>query len=493
MIGRRHRPDATPTPTLAPPATTLVGVRDATWPARVDRAGQVSTAAGWTLGWWIGADDRWRLPFEEAAVRQSRATPLDALETLLRVPSGDIAASVWAAQAGVTEVVAVDFDNRSPLPVVLALVLSPGAGAWQLDGQVLRLDGVPALVLPRAPARVAVADTAAELAAVVTGGGASEQLTGVLGRGHVALLTPLVHRSVLRVTLPNGAVVPGGDVADPEAVARGWRVQLDAGTRLSLPDRALETAVDGVRAALLIDTCSSPAALAAFGHHHAAADRLGTLFADPDADLASLAKDLADAARYVRCTGEVAVAEALVATAADVAAQLERAARRGRAERAALRWPAEIVAQAGQPEAAAELLRRAGPGAWARTSVPVSELVPALAGDPRAGLLAVRDLLVDDPPGGPLGLLGPVADGWLGQAIEVHGLPTAAGTVDYAVRWHGARPALLWEVQPRPGVIAPSITIPGLADGWSSEELRSETLLPPPHRDVAPLPDGSFS
>ena len=43
------------------------------------------------------------------------------------------------------------------------------------------------------------------------------------------------------------------------------------------------------------------------------------------------------------------------------------------------------------------------------------------------------DLLPDFPPE------------WLGQALAVHDLPLRAGPLSFAVRWHGARPALLWD------------------------------------------------
>ena len=36
---------------------------------------------------------------------------------------------------------------------------------------------------------------------------------------------------------------------------------------------------------------------------------------------------------------------------------------------------------------------------------------------------------------------------WLGIGVEVHGLPSRYGPVSWAVRWHGNRPALLWEVE----------------------------------------------
>ena len=39
-------------------------------------------------------------------------------------------------------------------------------------------------------------------------------------------------------------------------------------------------------------------------------------------------------------------------------------------------------------------------------------------------------------------------DAWLGQGIEVHDAPTHHGVLSFAVRWHGDRPALLWELTP---------------------------------------------
>ena len=38
---------------------------------------------------WIGADDRWRIPANEVAVRQHRIADAPVVETAMRVPSGD--------------------------------------------------------------------------------------------------------------------------------------------------------------------------------------------------------------------------------------------------------------------------------------------------------------------------------------------------------------------------------------------------------------------
>lgn len=92
-------------------------------------------------------------------------------------------------------------------------------------------------------------------------------------------------------------------------------------------------------------------------------------------------------------------------------------------------------------------------------------------------LSLVRNLLVRDVPGG-LALCSLLPDGWAGQSIEVERAPTHSGLLSFAVRWHGDRPALLWELERRgPGLV--TITAPGLDPDWSSTEDRGEALLAP--------------
>jgi hypothetical protein len=92
----------------------------------------------------------------------------------------------------------------------------------------------------------------------------------------------------------------------------------------------------------------------------------------------------------------------------------------------------------------------------------------------------VRMLLVREVPGGGLALSSAVPDAWLGQGWEVHDAPTANGHLSYAVRWHGDRPALLWELTPHPGASDPvRLTAPGLDPSWSTLALTGEALLAP--------------
>ena len=101
-------------------------------------------------------------------------------------------------------------------------------------------------------------------------------------------------------------------------------------------------------------------------------------------------------------------------------------------------------------------------------------------------LSLVRALLVREVPwsGAPeLALCSMIPDTWLGEGIEVHDAPTHHGLLSYGVRWHGERPALLWELKPHDGVLPVRLTAPGLDPAWSTTEAAGEALLAP-----VPLP-----
>ncbi len=91
--------------------------------------------------------------------------------------------------------------------------------------------------------------------------------------------------------------------------------------------------------------------------------------------------------------------------------------------------------------------------------------------------------VVETPEG--LDLLAAVPPEWYGQPVEVHGLTTSWGTLSYAVRWHGERPALLWELEPHPASVVrsalagrePTLRAPGLDPRWRTTDLRGDALL----------------
>ena len=82
-----------------------------------------------------------------------------------------------------------------------------------------------------------------------------------------------------------------------------------------------------------------------------------------------------------------------------------------------------------------------------------------------------------------LALCSLLPDSWLGQGFEVHDAPTHFGSMSYAVRWHGARPALLWELTPHDGVDDVRLTAPGLdPDLVDARNGAGEALLAAPER-----------
>jgi hypothetical protein len=110
----------------------------------------------------------------------------------------------------------------------------------------------------------------------------------------------------------------------------------------------------------------------------------------------------------------------------------------------------------------------------------------------------VRDLLVRELTAAPtptLALASLVPAAWYGQGWEVHDAPTDHGGMSYAVRWHGDRVALLWELEPHPGVAAVTLIAPGLDPSWSTTDRRGEALLgpvPPPPASPS-RPDGAHA
>ena len=263
---------------------TMVGNVGSPWEPIVDPRGLVTPwFDGWSLDWWIGADDRWHLPSREIAVRQRLLGAAPVVETAMRVPSGDAVQRVYAIQAGGDggELVVVEIENRSPLPFVAALAVRPynpeGLAVVERIGLVDRtvtVDGRPALLFPKAPARMAAStfhdgDSATAVIDGRAGTTFPTRLKCEAGLAQAAFLFPVAHRATLRVALP---IVPARrtrrrglarrrverlpelpDTLPPAAaVATSWEAQTRRGLRLELPDARLSEAVEANRRYLLL-------------------------------------------------------------------------------------------------------------------------------------------------------------------------------------------------------------------------------------------------
>lgn len=411
------------TPGNRAPGTT-VGTIGSPWRATATPWGALdpwAPAASERVDWWIGADDRWHTPEHEPSTRQRRIDGAPVVETSVRVPSGDAIQRIYAVadHGGLT---VIEVENRSPAPFAVA---------------VSRAD----LLASRPPSRVEAS---------------------VPGVPDGAVVYPVAHRTTLRLALAHDAPHPGplpGELASAEQVARGWLALAERGARFVVPDVDVAAAVVAARTALVLE--GPPP--------------------DGNDDVAHLLA-LSDLAR----AGEdIEVDQHDPAPA--LAAAIERILRRHRPRRfgrsgpppalawdeaAALEGGREVLARLGEERAATDL-------AAVLASFPPPGPPPdeATAPDAARFLALVARRLVAPAPGGADVMAG-VPSAWIGSSIEAHGLTVPAGAVSVAVRWHGERPALLWECS------APMrLTATRLDPSWSSEATtRGEALLAPTSR-----------
>lgn len=260
---------------------TLVGSLDSDRRAAVDAAGLVWPAgASWSIDWWVGAGDRWIAPAREAAVRQRLLDRTPVVETLLRLPGGEVAHRVYGARLP-GEAVVIEIANDAPEPISLALAVRPydlvgqtGIERVRVDGRRVLVGDRPAMLLPRDPGLVVtgslhVGDAFATLEAGAGAGGPTDvACPGALA--HVAVVLPLVHTGRLHVVVPLDEPVadrsrrrrskdePEVDrgsfdrVPDAATVASGWTSQTGAGPVVRFPDDRLAEAVEAGRRSLVL-------------------------------------------------------------------------------------------------------------------------------------------------------------------------------------------------------------------------------------------------
>jgi hypothetical protein len=513
---------------MAPPTTgvisgpgTTIGSLDAEHLAQVDPRGLVTVdGASWSLDWWIGAEDRWHVPAREASVRQALLGATPVVETRIRVPSGDAVHRAYGARdLSGAEVLVVEVENETKVPFAVALCVRPesveGTGAIHeisAEGTEIRVDGRLAVVAGRAPGRrCAAAGADGDVADVVFAGDAPPQAAVAAscpdGRAQAAVLFPLAHGATLRVVLPlGGGPVDVAALPSPEQVVKGWHVHASRGARIVVPDRRLQAAVDGAVRQLLLRPAGADAAAALdrFGFPAEAAVALAPPHDRPGATLLAIAD-------HWGFTRDADFADGI----ADLVVELVAALARSRDEEdltlggAAADGLAEMFEAAGHRRGAADL-RRAGADMTHRSSSgrgsassAATEPAPVRGGMAHLRelrgpelVLAARELLAVEEAGlEPAVVLCPtVPEEWLGQGWEVHDLPTRHGRLSYAVRWHGERPALLWDLERGERVGAVRLTAPGLDAGWSTWDGRGEALLapvalpPPPTRKGLTIP-----
>lgn len=227
---------------------------------------------------------------------------------------------------------------------------------------------------------------------------------------------PVTHTSTWRGTVGAAAV---GSLPDLETVGRGWLALARQGAHITTNDPVVDDALTAARASLLV--------------HH------GELMAQ---------------GKRVNKAVAAAVASALtMLDYEDEAGELRRAARLK-----PVRKGLPIVEIVANPTITTDpIVLLANPQVAAET------------------VMAIRGLVVDDRERS-LDCLPGFDDAWRGRSVDVSDLPTNQGTLAYAVRWHGDRPALLWEMSPT----AARLSARAVDSSWSTDEATGEALLATP-------------
>ncbi len=262
-----------------------------------------------------------------------------------------------------------------------------------------------------------------------------------------SIVFPIGHQASVVVAIAHDGsgvgVLPS--VPPPVQVARAWSAMCDRASRFVVPD-------EGAVAAVVAARCE----LALCGPTDHADDAVGFL----------LGVD-----QLVR------MGEPAAPWAPDVAEAVERVARTASSDWAvddALDGASRVLATAGEQRAVRDLA-----ALRSRLTVRAADR-PTIAPTDAARLGVWFEQQFADRSGAllPQGL--PIT--WLGAAVEVYGAPVGAtAAVSYALRWHGERPAVLWE---RTGAEV-SLTAPVVAPEWSTTQAKGEALWPlPPGADV---------
>jgi len=460
--------------------------------AFVDERGTVAPSnADWTLRWWVAGEDRWHRPDVDAAVRERLIEDTPVVETAVRVPGGDAIGVAYAHASAGRPALAGRVANASPVPVAVAIIVGPATSIVVADSTII-VDGRDVIRLSRRP-------SATESAA-----GLDELLrrlpeTSTMNReltGYAAVVVPLPHTQAVSWQVLDTSETPAS-VPDPDQVVAGWIRHSEEGAQLSLP--ATEATAFARGRHLVALGVAPGASIVEVADHVAAAVRLGWFDAALDGterlaiaqggrgrigdDESSTVAALDALASWRRAGIPFEGLEHLVGPVVSAARWLTRRLERlDGSERSAaddaIRGAAAFLSFMDQPAISKHLYAVTGDASEASHST-------GSGASPRA-VSGLIDALVTDDVGG-LRLLDGWSVAWARAPIEASAVPTPWGTMSFALRWHGSRPALLWEVEPwievhrsEPSLRSVALDPSWQGSGWRGEALLAEAVLPTP-------------
>jgi hypothetical protein len=498
-----------------------------------------------SISWLVGADDRWYAPEREITARQHliRNTPI--VSTSVRIPSGDAISTHFGATQSQRELAVIDIENRSKVPFVIALLLrGPGVHNVTIANTVVKVGGFPFLHLAKKPTKCAAVSVISgpgdaldprDLEALVTSGDATDVLPIIEGPSEVAVLFPVTHGTTVRsgvlLGVGNVAALAGSPVlsslGEIHTLANGWQTHLRRSAVLNVPENEVLKQFDAATASLLL--CAEPAI--------AQGGNLATF------DVAALSQALAEAGFSAECgallediddrqTSKGAVADRVDATDADLQSALmvrsvathamftndrlfaesltpvvagaceflaKRAKKSGEANLLAALWWAAVLFDVGRDVSAAKQARRLWVDAqrpWPLPEAPLPQLPASSSGgvlvaaDRRRVAALVRTAIASVVTLRPtedrdakvcVDLLPGYGDDWRGQKVDVRNLAVPGGFLSFSIRWHGERPAILWDVLDGDANTCQQInwtlTCTMLDPTWSSTLPKGEDLL----------------
>jgi hypothetical protein len=321
-------------------------------------------------------------------------------------------------------------------PVVETRVRIPGGDAVQRIYSVADSGGMTVIEVTN--------DSTLPIAVAFTGGGllSRRRPTSTPPQGidlpPDAVMFPIGHRATVVVARPHraGSALPE-TVASADQVARGWMAQSQRAGQLQLPDATLVEAVTTARCELLLN---------------------GPGTADDPAGL------LLGIAELVRMGG------APWTWVPEIATQLELIARSGAPLHDDVHIAAARVLHAGGERRALNDLRRMK----TVPTEPSRELMPDTSA--RVPSWVERQLVVSDETTAQL-MPHSFPSRWFGVDFEVRGLAIGLESMlSFAVRWHGERPAVLWEQT------GPAMQLGH--ESWTTDQTSGEALWPAVAADV---------
>ena len=397
-----------------------VGVRGAAWSAGVSAWGDLFVEDQERLRWFIAADDRWYRPSRETTVRQREVSGVPVIETRIKVPGGDAVQRVYGV-ANFGGAIVVEIYNDSSLP--FAVAFDRGDISTMREPSPTGVQGID---LPAGSVVFPVGHHATMRAAILINGDSRQISAGELE------------------SLPSF-----------EQVERGWLAALQISSRVDVPDLSWSSVLTSQRCKVLL---SNSAELT------------------ESSDINLVVDLLLDRAERVRLGDKPAqwVDEVAVATER-ILKQCAKTQSVQWFEERALLGAGMVLNRAGESRGLQDFV-----SVWSRLAEAgrISDLAlasPEIAGTVRqiawieSQLVAQRrDGVIEICPCG-------IDKSWLGVNFECHKLlASPEQVISYAVRWHGEKPALLWEID---GPVGAKVAASAIDRTFSSTEMRGETLL----------------